>query len=192
MENLKEVFKNVKFYNSLVTEIEKEDFTNPEFLKNQMWNSYFAYLLANNLLAEKILTSITNYQFDGDYDKWTWIEGAIVLLSRIYKENNNDDKAKLEIDRIFQTLEYGSDEMKKKIRKKAFKRRLEGQLLNHEKIVNARENNNLELEFLFLMSYIKELIFIKEIGESEKFNDQQELEEMIEKNICRAKEISLM
>ena len=37
--------------------------------------------------TKEILSDLVNYNFDGDYNKWTWIEAAIML--QLYLDNFN-------------------------------------------------------------------------------------------------------
>ena len=61
--------------------------------------------------------------------------------------------------------------MKNKIKKKAFARRANGLLLH----TNEKSSlvNNKEVDFLKLIPYFSELIFIKSFGNGEKFKEEE-------------------
>jgi hypothetical protein len=188
MENLKDDFKGIKYFDSLVTGLNNQDLNDSNYLESLMWSSYFAYVLSNKALAKKVLNTINQCNFDGNYDKWSWVEGGLSLLSRIYKEENDLESSKLIVVKMFETLDYGDDEFKNKLKRKTFQRRANGQLLSKEKIENAKLSKNIELELLNSLVYLKELVFIKEIEESEKFSIE-ELETLIVETIKRIKEL---
>ena len=83
-----------------------------------------------------------------------------------------DDFNNLELkNKVLATLDYGNDELKNKIKKKAFARRANGLLLH----TNEKSSlvNNKEVDFLKLIPYFSELIFIKSFGNGEKFKEEE-------------------
>lgn len=41
-----------------------------------MYAAYCSYFDKKDTIAKKFLTILTKEEFEGDYDKWTWIEGG--------------------------------------------------------------------------------------------------------------------
>lgn len=158
----------VKYFRSLVTDLDEEKNT-PNHLKSLMWSAYYAYLLSDEDLLWKILRLFESFDFDGNYDKWTWVEGGLVLLAKEYKKLGYDEKSDIVIKKILSTLDFGDSDIKKRIFKKAFYRRLEREeLITYQsKIEESKCMHNEELLFMYLMGYYMNLIFIYEMGGSE-------------------------
>lgn len=166
--DIKTKLGKAKYFNLLVTDL-KYDLDNPNYLKSMMWSAYFAYFLSENELLRDILNSFVNIKFDGNYDKWTWIEGGLLILSKISNDKQKQDNESSISAKILDTLDYGNSDIKKKIFRKAFARRMNGESLvdYYKKVHTAFENSDFELEFMYLMGYYKELLFIYIMGGSE-------------------------
>ena len=80
--------------------------------------------------------------------------------------NNTDLK-----DKVLATLDYGNDESKNRIKRKAFIRRTHGQLLHNDE--NSTFVNDKKIVFLKLIPYFCELLFIKTFGDGEEFTEPQ-------------------
>lgn len=158
----------IKYFNLLVTDL-KCDLENPNYLKSIMWSAYFAYFLSEDDLLRNILDSFVNICFDGNYDKWTWIEGGLVLMSQIGNEIQRKDNCRSISTKIMDVLNFGDSDIRKKINRKAFTRRMNGEsLIDYcKKIQITLEKSNFELEFMYLMGYYKELLFIYVMGRSD-------------------------
>ena len=140
-------------------------------LANKMpFKSLFEELGDANINAEQklkyLMFAAYCFYFDGDYNKWTWIEGAIML--QLYLDNFNNIELK---NKVLATLDYGNDELKNKIKKKAFARRSNGLLLHTDE--KSSLVNNKEVDFLKLTPYFSELIFIKSFGNGDKFTEEE-------------------
>ena len=190
MENLKEKLGKINCFGSTMDPkaLDINDFNSPSYLEGLTWCSYLAYVVNDMTTAKDILASFELLIFDGNYDKWSWIEKCLVLLSRIYRENDQIEKSKSCTDKILATLDFGNEEMKNRIKKKAFYRRLNGELLSLEKIEKAKAENRMESASSFLLSNLAEYIFIREMNNEEKYANE-ELEDSIKKIIADIKEI---
>lgn len=174
MKNLKEKLGQVNYFDSIIDSkaLDINDYNSPSYLEVLTWYSYLAYLKNNEILAKEILIPFEKISFDGNYDKWSWIEKCLVLLSRIYRENGQIENSKLCTDKILETLDFGNEEVKNRIKKKAFNRRLNGELLSLDKVEKAKGQNNKELEVLYLLVNLTEYIFIREMNNGEIFTDE--------------------
>lgn len=169
MENIirivKEKFENVSPFSLVIKNFDNLDLNDPETLKKLMWSSYFLYFQNDYENANLFLDFLLTKHFDGNYDKWTWIEGGILLKLEMGGEQSSKD-------RILETLSHGGDEQKNNLKRKTFQRRLVGQLLNRDKIVSAVNSNDSNLELLYSVPFFKELLFIDFMGNNEKFTDE--------------------
>ena len=153
-------------FKSLFKELGDANINSEQKLKYLMFSAYCFYFDGDITHTKEILSDLVNYSFDGDYNKWTWIEAAIML--QLYLDNFNNIELK---NKVLATLDYGNDELKNKIKKKAFARRANGLLLH----TNEKSSlvNNKEVDFLKLIPYFSELIFIKSFGNGEKFKEEE-------------------
>ena len=153
-------------FKSLFKELEDANMNSEQKLKYLMFSAYCFYFDGDITHTKEILSDLVNYSFDGDYNKWTWIEAAIML--QLYLDNFNNIELK---NKVLATLDYGNDELKNKIKKKAFARRANGLLLHTDEMSSLV--NNKEVDFLKLIPYFSELIFIRAFGNGEKFSEEQ-------------------
>lgn len=174
VDDIKAKIGKIKYFNLLVIDLEY-DLENPNYLKSMMWSAYFAYFLSKNEILCKILNSFINIEFDGNYDKWTWIEGGLIIMYRIGSEMQIENNDVCISKKILDTLNFGDSDIKKKINRKAFTRRMNGEsLVNYcGKAHAAFLNSDLELEFIYLMGYYKELLFIYVLGGSDNYPLEQ-------------------
>lgn len=155
-------YKPFSFYLNL-NDLCTNDFNNPEFLKNLCWSSYFSYLIDDVVLRDQILNRFTILKFDGNYDKWTWIENAIVLKMKIYLDEDKIDEYKKLKEIIYSPFEFIEiPENTRKISLKAFTRRISGSSIDVviNKVKDATDNKDIELEFMGLIVLYSKLLFI--------------------------------
>ena len=153
-------------FKSLFKELGDANINSEQKLKYLMFSAYCFYFDGDITHTKEILSDLVNYSFDGDYNKWTWIEAAIML--QLYLDDFNNLELK---NKVLATLDYGNDELKNKIKKKAFARRANGLLLHTDEMSSLV--NNKEVDFLKLIPYFSELIFIKSFGNGEKFKEEE-------------------
>lgn len=143
--------------------------SSPESLKLANDLAYWLYIVNKNDLAYEVCNCLGQIEFRSDFNIWSWVSSALVLQSRILKERGDLDSANKCIEKIKKTFEVG-DDLHKSVRLKALHRRLNGGLLYDDKIKEAEDDNDIELEIEYRLPQIKELIFIKEIGNIEIVN----------------------
>ncbi len=139
-----------------------------EKLEMLMYAAYCSYFDKKDTIAKKFLTILTKEEFEGDYDKWTWIEGGILLQIHLENYSNHQLKGRLE-----STLDYAEDETVRKINRKAFQRRTKGFLLNKREFPFSTEDKS--VDFLKVIPYFSELIFIRTFNESDITDEQLSL-----------------
>ena len=74
--------------------------------------AYSYYFIGDLNSIEQIFDLLPQMKFDGDYNKWTWIEGIILL--KLFIDDFKNEKLK---DKILDTLDYGNDESLIKMKK---------------------------------------------------------------------------
>ncbi|MBF1450438.1 DUF6707 family protein [Prevotella pallens] len=153
-------------FKSLFKELGDVNINSEQKLKYLMFSAYCFYFDGDITHTKEILSDLVNYSFDGDYNKWTWIEAAIML--QLYLDDFNNLELK---NKVLATLDYGNDELKNKIKKKAFARRANGLLLHTDEMSSLV--NDKEIDFIKLIPYFSELIFIRAFGNGEKFSEEQ-------------------
>jgi len=97
-------------FKSLFEELGDANINAEQKLKYLMFAAYCFYFDGDITHTKEILSDLVNCSFDGDYNKWTWIEGAIML--QLYLDNFNNIELK---NKVLATLDYGNDELKNKI-----------------------------------------------------------------------------
>ncbi|MGK6341274.1 DUF6707 family protein [Chryseobacterium sp. DT-3] len=180
-EKIRQTFENKKPFIYIFQHFEKTDLNDPETLKNLMMAAYSYYFLEDLNSMNEIFAILSQLEFDGDYNKWTWVEGIIVL--KLFIDNFKNEELK---QKILDTLDYGNDESINKIKNKAFQRRLLGQLLNKNKVEEAENKNDENLIVASIIPYLKELFFIKSFKELVK-SENDNLESEISENILKVK-----
>lgn len=181
-EKIRYTFENRKPFIDIFRNFDKNDLNDPETLKNLMMATYSYYFIGDLNSMEQIFDLLPQMKFDGDYNKWTWVEGIILL--KLFIDDFKNEKLK---DKILDTLNYGNDESLIKIKNKAFHRRLLGQLLNKNKVEEAENKNDENLIVASIIPYLKELFFIKSFKELEK-SENDNLKSEISENIIKVKE----
>lgn len=163
---IKQTFENRKPFIYIFQDFQKTDLEDPNTLKNLMMAAYSYYFLGDLKSMDEIFAILPQLKFDGDYNKWTWVEGLIVL--KLFTDNFTNEELK---NKILETLDYGNDESVNKIKNKAFQRRLIGQLLHKNKVEEAENKGDKSLILASIIPYLKELFFIRTFNKSEKFEN---------------------
>ncbi|MBB6273840.1 hypothetical protein HDF26_004313 [Pedobacter cryoconitis] len=121
--------------------------------------------------------------FTGNYNLWTWIESALFLKCWILwnsDKQNNEEIIKNIIHTINSAVEFGNDQLKKKISLNARDRRLNGGLLYDDRIEIAIKEGDREFELLWRTGQFKELLFIYFLGGSTEFPKERAWKELEE------------
>ena len=148
-------------------------------LENICSLSYWLYILEDNTnLALKVSRILRNEIFDGNYNKWTWLE-AICQLSAYLTEGAEQE---LFIRKLKSPVEILNDEKKTSLYQKTVERRLNDTNLNFKEIQTAVEKKDIDSEMNWRKGQILKLVFIKMYGGSKTYSND-ELQKMIDENI---------
>lgn len=169
IEKIKSTLGNIQDFSYINTSI-SYDIHHPEFLEELCKSAYVSYLINDEELCNKILEILIPIPFDGNYDKWTWIEFAIILaMYRALLKNDMFTFNKLK-ERIYQQFnDTNIPESRRRISLKAFKRRVEGYSLekSREKVNNVQSYNDSQLELNILLSYYRYIVFIYTLNDND-------------------------
>lgn len=140
----------------------------------------YIFYLTNDINSAKLICSeISNISFKGNFNYWTWIEMAIVLLMRINREGNTEPTNKLK-DVVLAVLNAGND-LQNKVNTNNFNRVMAGQTLDFSKIQSAIIERDRPSELDYRLTYFMKLVKIREMGASENFSIA-EADSQIEEN----------
>lgn len=148
--------------------------------------AYWLYIYDQKELSLAVCQLLSTVEFADNYNIWTWIETALALEARLLKENKENNLAEKCIERIKEPVNLG-DEPVRLAKNKALARRINGELLQFNKIEQAEEENDKQLEIDYRLVQLKELILVNELGGSQVM-PLTILEENIELNIKKLRE----
>ena len=151
----------------LVKDIERHpNFKRDNTLQDIANLSNWLYIIDEKDLAVKVASIIDNIPFEGDFVIWNSVVRALSIEALVYEENGELEKANKCISIIKSTFNIGSESEIIK-RKKILNRVLNGSLLNDDKILIAKQNNDIQSEITWRFNQFKGLLYIKIMGGSE-------------------------
>jgi hypothetical protein len=163
---------------------EKWNIDNTDSLEELVRLLYVFYVLDDLESVKLVCKELSNVSFSGNYGQWTWIEMAIVLYIRLQNIPSIAENLK---ENLLNVLEIGND-LQKKVNKKNFARMLNGETLDFSDIQTAVEESDKPSEINYRMTFLMQLIKIKEMGASEKFTLEM-AEQRIQENISSIKKL---
>jgi hypothetical protein len=112
-------------------------------LENICLLSYWLYILENNMeLSLKVCKIVQEETFDGNYNKWTWLEGIYQLCAYLTKENERN----FYIKKLKSPVEILNEDKKISLYKKTVERRLNDTSLYFKEIQTAIEKKDVGSE----------------------------------------------
>jgi hypothetical protein len=148
--------------------------------------SYWLYVIEDDVdLALKVNEIVRNEVFDGNYQKWTWLEAIYQLSGYLSKGDEYDFYVK----KLKSPFEILDDEKKKSLYLKTVDRRLNDSNLNFKEIQTAVEKKDVDSEINWRKGQILKLIFIVTYGNSQVYSFEK-LKMMIDENINVIKKLS--
>lgn len=123
--------------------------------------------------------------FANNYNTWTWVELALALEARILREQSNPQAAARAVDKIKSPFTAG-DQVLQGIKARILACRLDGELLPFDKIVEAEEDGDADLANEYRFAAVKELVYIRELGGSDKLPVAQ-IETALQDNMQKIK-----
>jgi len=163
------------------------DMKDPASLEDAVQLATLLHVLRFDELSTGIVEKVGSADFDGNFDRWTWIELALVLgirLKRLLGDVSSAENLKV---KVLAVLDCG-DETQVKLKHKVFNRFMRGSLLSRDKAVKAQEDGYFDSEVLRRLSYFRELAKISELGGSSEYPVER-AEREISENIDRLNEI---
>ncbi|MFS9059861.1 DUF6707 family protein [Streptococcus infantis] len=153
--------------------------TQASYLESLNHLAYLLYLDGQEKMAKKLLESVIQVPFEGNYNTWTFVDSSLVLLAYMEREIENKLSAYKKL--LLSPLEQG-EESTQKIRRRVHQRFLNGDSLEQKlaKIEQASSpESEMERRLLYLTDLLKIHLFITE-STCEETDIQAKIEENME------------
>ena len=159
--------------------LKKNKKTQASYLESLNYLAYLLYLDGQEEMAKKLLESVIQVPFEGNYNTWTFVDSSLVLLAYMERETENKLSAYKKL--LLSPLEQG-EESTQKIRRRVHQRFLNGDSLEQKlaKIEQASSpESEMERRLLYLTDLLKIHLFIAE-STFEETDIQAKIEENME------------
>ena len=181
--NVKELIEEVENNLGLVSYLnqvpKKNKKTQANYLESLNHLAYLLYLDGQEEMAKKLLESVIQVPFEGNYNTWTFVDSSLVLLTWMERETENKLSAYKKL--LLSPLEQG-EESTQNIRRRVHQRFLNGDSLE-QKLAKIEQASNPESEMerrlLYLTDLLKINLFITE-STCEETDIQAKIEENME------------
>lgn len=164
--NVKELIEEVENDLELATYIslvpKKNKKIQASYLESLNHLAYLLYLDDQEEMAKKLLESVIQVPFEGNYNTWTFVDSSLVLLAYLEREKENQVLVYKKL--LLSPLEQG-EESTQKIRRRVHQRFLNGDSLEQKlaKIEQASSpESEMERRLLYLTDLLKIHLFIDE------------------------------
>ena len=142
--------------------LKKNKRTQASYLESLNHLAYLLYLDGQEEMAQELLDSVIQVPFEGDYNTWTFVDSALVLLAYLEREKENQVLVYKKL--LLFPLEQG-EESTQNIRRRVHQRFLNGDSLEQKlaKIKQASSpESEMERRLLYLTNLLKIHLFIAE------------------------------
>ena len=159
--------------------LKKNKKTQASYLESLNHLAYQLYLDGQEEIAKKLLESVIQVPFEGNYNTWTFVDSSLVLLAYMEREAENKLSAYKKL--LLSPLEQG-EESTQKIRRRVHQRFLNGDSLEQKlaKIEQASSpESEMERRLLYLTDLLKINLFIAE-STCEEIDIQAKIKENME------------
>ena len=159
--------------------LKKNKKTQASYLESLNHLAYLLYLDGQEEMAKKLLESVIQVPFEGNYNTWTFVDSSLVLLAYLEREKENQVLVYKKL--LLSPLEQG-EESTQKIRRRVHQRFLNGDSLEQKlaKIKQAPSpESEMERRLLYLTDLLKIHLFIDE-STCEVTDIQEKIEENLE------------
>ena len=181
--NVKELIEEVENDLELVSYLnlipKKNKKTQAIYLESLNHLAYLLYLDGQEEMAKKLLESVIQVPFEGNYNTWTFVDSSLILLAYMERETENKLSAYKKL--LLSPLEQG-EESTQNIRRKVHQRFLNGDSLE-QKLAKIKQESSPESEMerrlLYLTDLLKIHLFIAE-STCEETDIQAKIEENME------------
>ena len=178
-ELIEEVENNLELVSYLNLVPKKNKKTQASYLESLNHLAYLLYLDGQEEIAKKLLESVIQVPFEGNYNTWTFVDSSLVLLTWMERETENKLSAYKKL--LLSPLEQG-EESTQNIRRRGHQRFLNGDSLEQKlaKIKQASSpESEMERRLLYLTDLLKIHLFIAE-STCEETDIQAKIEENME------------
>ena len=178
-ELIEEVENNLELVSYLNRFPKKNKKTQASYLESLNRLAYLLYLDGQEEMAKELLDRIIQVPFEGNYNTWTFVDGALVLLAYLEREAENQVLVYKKL--LLSPLEQG-EESTQKIRRRVHQRFLNGDSLEQKlaKIEQASSpESEMERRLLYLTDLLKIHLFIVE-STCEEIDIQAKIKENME------------
>lgn len=159
--------------------LKKNKKTQASYLESLNHLAYLLYLDGQEEMAKKLLESVIQVPFEGNYNTWIFVDSSLVLLAYIERETENKLSAYKKL--LLSPLEQG-EESTQNTRRRVHQRFLNGDSLEQKlaKIKQASSpESEMERRLLYLTDLLKIHLFIAE-STCEETDIQAKIEENME------------
>ena len=159
--------------------LKKNKKTQASYLESLNHLAYLLYLDGQEEIAKKLLESVIQVPFEGNYNTWTFVDSSLVLLTWMERETENKLSTYKKL--LLSPLKQG-EESTQKIRRRVHQRFLNGDSLEQKlaKIEQASSpESEMERRLLYLTDLLKIHFFIDE-STCEETDIQAKIEENME------------
>ena len=181
--NVKELIEEVENDLELVSYLnripKKNRKTQASYLESLNHLAYLLYLDGQEEMAKELLDRIIQVPFEGNFNTWTFVDSALVLLAYLEREKENQVIVYKKL--LLSPLEQG-EESTQKIRRRVHQRFLNGDSLEQKlaKIEQAPSpESEMERRLLYQTDLLKIHLFIDE-STCEETDIQAKIEENME------------
>ena len=179
-ELIEEVENDLKLVSYLNLIPKKNKKTQASYLESLNHLAYLLYLDGQEEIAKKLLESVIQVPFEGNYNTWTFVDSSLGLLA--YMEREKENQLFVYKKLLLSPLEQG-EESTQKIRRRVHQRFLNGDSLEQKlaKIEQASSpESEMERRLLYLTDLLKINLFIaestcEELVIQEKINENLEI-----------------
>ena len=178
-ELIEEVENDLKLVSYLNLIPKKNKKTQASYLESLNHLAYLLYLDGQEEIAKKLLESVIQVPFEGNYNTWTFVDSSLGLLA--YMEREKENQLFVYKKLLLSPLEQG-EESTQNIRRKVHQRFLNGDSLEQKlaKIEQASSpESEMERRLLYLTDLLKINLFIAE-STCEETDIQAKIEENME------------
>ena len=158
--------------------LKKNKKTQASYLESLNHLAYLLYLDGQEEMTKKLLESVIQVPFEGNYNTWTFVDSSLVLLA--YLESEAENQVFVYKKLLLSPLEQG-EESTQNIRRKVHQRFLNGDSLEQKlaKIEQASSpESEMERRLLYLTDLLKIHLFI-----TESTCEETDIQTKIEKNM---------
>ena len=178
-ELIEEVENDLELVSYLNQAPKKNKKTQASYLESLNHLAYLLYLDGQEEIAKKLLESVIQVPFEGNYNTWTFVDSSLGLLA--YMEREKENQLFVYKKLLLSPLEQG-EESTQNIRRRVHQRFLNGDSLEQKlaKIEQASSpESEMERRLLYLTDLLKIHFFIDE-STCEETDIQAKIEENME------------